>query len=761
MKRKEDSTVEEKLRPYTFHGVDLTPSGNGSHEAVGTCPWCGREKFSYNFDKEQWKCVVCGTGSNRNGGNVYTFLKILQEESHKTTKSYQEVIASRKFLSKEPIEAWGMAQSFTTKDWLVPGYSPQGALTQLYRYILMGGKHRLLPTPTLGHSLHGVNLYDPQKPTLYVCEGPWDGMILWEILKHSKVNHEGHIVPTSNESQSLLASSNVLAVPGCTTFLDKWLPLFKGKTVNIMFDSDHPKKLCNRCKKSRLAKEEKCSCGETEGRIILPAGFSGVKKLVDKLGSFPEAINYLRWGEEGFDVNLPSGYDVRDYLSEGKTLSTRATLLENLLTKLVQVPEEWMGETTPSVSEAVGGLECVPCDNYESLVQVWKKAMYWTDGLDHGLSCMLASVASTKSLGDPVWLKVQGPAASGKTTLCEALSIATQYVVAKSTIRGFHSGFRSEDGEDFNLLTVINGKTLVTKDGDTLLQSPNLGQILSEARDIYDGASRSHYLNGMGKDHTGLRVTWLLCGTSSLKALDSSELGERFLDCIIMEEIDDELEDKVLELAANKAVRNLAFEAGTEAASQQDPDLTQAMQLTGGYVNYLRDNATNPVKGLSTIAVSKPVLHRCGRLAKLVSHMRARPSTRQDETAEREFSSRLVVQLARLATCLAYVFNRKEVDAHVMSRIIKVAIDTCKGPTYDITTILYDSVDGRDTSDISTLTNLTLDKAKNLLRFLRKIKVVELRTSMGPKGHVKTKYHLTNRMRRIYREATGRKEVWA
>src|SRR5690606_14950694 len=123
-------------------------------------------------------------------------------------------------------------------------------------------------------------------------------------------------------------------------------------------------------------------------------------------------------------------------------------------------------------------------------------------------------------------------------------------------------GVDDGSGEDYSLISKLGGKTLVVKDGDTLLQSPNLGQILSEARDLYDTVSRSSYRTKQGgRDYQGVRMTFILCGTSSLRKIDSSELGERFLDCVIMEGIDNDLEDEILWRVANRVERNMGVEA--------------------------------------------------------------------------------------------------------------------------------------------------------------------------------------------------------
>lgn len=424
--------------------------------------------------------------------------------------------------------------------------------------------------------------------------------------------------------------------------------------------------------------------------------------------------------------------------------------LEHLFSLIVPVPEDWI-DTGSSETDSQPAIECKPCDRYSVLSNAWKKALQWTPGLDRALSVMLASIASTKLLGDQLWIKIIGPAACGKSTLCEAVSVNRKHVIAKSTIRGFHSGYGHES-EDHSLVNLLYDKTLVTKDGDTLLQSPNLEQILAEARDLYDSTARTHYRTGRNKDYQGVRMTWLLCGTSSLRQIDHSELGERFLDCVIMDSIDDELEDEILMRVAYRTDRNLSTESNGKLTSQHDPDLVEAMQLTGGYVDWLRDNATDV---LSTIETPRQSLYLCTRLAKFVALMRARPSTRQEESAERELGSRLASQLVRLAKCLALVLNHESVDNEVMLRVRQVALDTARGQTLALAAVLYNKgTEGSEAYPLTVHFGLSNEKISSLLRFLQKIGVVERFTPLASenKGRLKNRWRLTPTMRRIYRE---------
>jgi energy-coupling factor transporter ATP-binding protein EcfA2 len=582
--------------------------------------------------------------------------------------------------------------------------------------------------------LSGVNLFDPGKPTVYICEGLWDAAALYEVLGITKESESG-LTLTASKTNSLLASANVLASASANTAIDPWLPLLGGKHVVFLYDNDHP---------------------TAEGTR---AGLDGMKRAAAKITQhaeeLPLSVSYVRWGKDGHDPNLPSGFDVRDLLSsQGNTPSSRVDQLRKLLSLVEPVPDSWLeGAKRGSGKKGKLELECKVCTDWNTLVNAWRKAMKWTEGLDRALSVMLAVVTSTKAIGDQLWVKIIGPAACGKSTLCEALSVNHKYVTAKSTIRGFHSGFKSDaDGrEDNSLICSLYDKTLVTKDGDTLLQSPNLGQILSEARDIYDRTSRTHYRNKMGKDYAGINMTWLLCGTSSLRSIDSSELGERFLDCVIVEDIDEDLEDEIGWRVANRAEREMSYEADGKPETRDGPDYVLAKQLTGGYVDYLRTNAQSL---LDQVQAPEWTLRRCQKLAKFVAFMRARPSTRQEEKAEREMSFRLISQLVRLAKCVAAVLNKREIDTEVMRRVNRVAMDTARGRVMELCRVLYSTSDnGMSLSALTYRIHYTEEKTKGLLQFLRQIGVVELYQPESVAG-IKTRplWRLTAKFFTLYQE---------
>ena len=170
-------------------------------------------------------------------------------------------------------------------------------------------RSRLLATPTLTHQLHRPTTaggFNPSKSEIYLCEGPWDAMILWELLGNAKWNEEGEQLRSSanRENNSLLTDANVMAVPGCLTFSEAWAPLFAEKVVYLLYDSDHPIK-------------------SKSGKLLPPAGQTGMRRVATILAGAvnpPEQIVYLRWGSKGYNKDLPSGFDLRDGLAITKRL---------------------------------------------------------------------------------------------------------------------------------------------------------------------------------------------------------------------------------------------------------------------------------------------------------------------------------------------------------------------------------------------------------------------------------------------------------
>ncbi len=735
------------LKPFQFHGLDCVDNGQG--QGQGTCPFCGREgKFFVNLSSGLWDCKTCGAS-----GNPVTFLRSMWEHSDRETNraDYAELAADRGLANPDTLIHWGVCKSHITGEWLIPGYNPEGKLAQLYRFAFdqETGKHKPYATPqeldknaTIRHQLHMPAKADLSKGQVYVCEGPWDGMALWESLRASKKvgeNGDGKFVFTSVDGTSVGNEALVVAVPGASVFPDTWARLFTSKTVNLMFDSDHPRP------------------HPTTGKTIESVGLAGTKRACKVLTGGaegpPTAIRWLKWGADGYDPALPSGTDVRDVLNVGD-ITARVQALWDLLKRMDAVPPEWC-DGGPNVG-------VVACDSYERLTNQFRKALKWNDGLDVALSVMLAVVASTMTPGSQLWATIMSPPSTGKTTLCEAIAAAQNHIRAMSTMRGFYSGFRGEGGDTDNaFITQLYDKTLVIKDGDTLLTAPNRDQILGEMRDIFDRSGRAHYRNGVHREYDNVNITIILAGTASLAQLDSAELGARFISCHIMREIDEQHEDDVAWKRSNMLIRNMTSgmkvasaqdKAGTShEKSPEDPDMVLAKQLTGGYVNYIRHN----VHGLlEQLEVDEVYTRRMMALGKFVAHMRARPSKSQDEKVEREFSTRLTEQFVKLGLCLAVVLGKKTFDDEVMRRVRWCAMDTSEGWMLNVCKFVNKAgTNGLEASSVALMTNMGEDKMVTRLRFMKTLGIVDFFVPKGQRGS--QRWRFTDKMKKLYREVMG------
>jgi len=722
------------LKPYVFHGVDIE-AREDRDQAVGECPLCGKVgKFYVGVADGQWDCKSCGRK-----GNVYNFIKEYHELCMKAGADYDGLAAERGFLYPESAIEWGVVRSVLTGEWLIPSYNEKGSMNNLYRYCHEPQKNRWrwYSMPGLNHGIHTpMTLYEPGKPNLAILEGPWDGIMFYEVVKRARPEQESYYALTSNEMGSLFNFTNVVAAPGASVFPDMYRDYCADKHVWMMYDNDYPVQ-------------------HESGVMQPPNGWAGMNRATQTLLSGenkPSTINVMTWGEGGWTPNYADGFDVSDYFNCVNNISDRVKALGGLMANVLPFPEDWMPGRT-ATAKATGGseLQCLPCNTFSQLEKEFRKALKWNPGMRKGLACMLSTIISTTGVGSQLWMRFISPPSTGKTTFCEAVCVASKYTKPMSHLTGFFSGVKDKENpsEDLGLISKLFNKTLVTKDGDTLLQSDNLGKILSEARDIYDRTARTHFKTGSGRDYGSINMTWILCGTSSLRLLDTSELGERFLTCSIMDKMDEDFEREVQRMVMKRLIRNRGMEANGKPETRHDPQLTRAMALCGGYVEYLRENAT----GLQeAVIMSEQCEEDIMDMALFVAFLRARPSLKQEEIVVREFSPRLTEQLGRLAICLAAVLNKREVDTEVMDLVRSVAIDTSCGITFDMARAMMDSGEtGIEPRNLAMFTHETTNKANDLLRFMRKIGVVETFTAiLAPGVRSKPKWRLTSLLRRLW-----------
>ena len=147
----------------------------------------------------------------------------------------------------------------------------------------------------------------------------------------------------------------------------------------------------------------------------------------------------------------------------------------------------------------------------------------------HALKIMAALVIANKLPGDPVWMFIVGPSSGGKTMMLSLLNkLEETYPLSSLTPNTLVSGQRGNNG----LLFDIDKMILTFKDFTTVLQlyQEARNEIMSQLREVYDGAFKKTYGTGENRDWTGkigfiAGVTTVVDMTSQLY----SALGERFI----------------------------------------------------------------------------------------------------------------------------------------------------------------------------------------------------------------------------------------
>jgi hypothetical protein len=433
-----------------------------------------------------------------------------------------------------------------------------------------------------------------------------------------------------------------------------------------------------------------------------------------------------------------------------KLESPEPVRLQLLLSLLKPVPKEWFeeaGETPPQPP-----VEPLECASYAELVEAWsdtrdvpggkRGALVWSESIDVAFSLMLAVVASTKQIGAQLFLRVIGPPGSAKSTLCLALEANDKYCKAISMQTGFHSG---QGGN--SLWDEMDGKCCIINEGDMLVTATNRDATLSQMRDCWTGKVTAHYRNGVKYTKSGLRTPFIVAGTPTLRRLNRSAAGDRFLD-IILDNKRSRLVSSDDELKLLRRVYRIEMEDGLEESdgqpeSQQSPEKVIATRKTVGYIDYIREVLMK--ENYRKIHEPDWVIDSCIKLAKLVAHMRARPDEKDEEQETVvEMETRLICQFGRLARCLALVMNKPAIDAEVMRRVAKVAHDTSRGLTYKIARLLQEG--SRDNSGIASKLGYTPQHTAPCVRILHCIGWIKADMAplvSGAKGVRKGVYRLT------------------
>lgn len=240
------------LKTFESHGVVFVGSYS-EEQHYGTCPFCdGEEKFYVDAKTGLWDCKKCARK-----GNANTFLYQLWESEYLMTRpqAWKELAKHRPGLTPSTLEKAGCARR--GDGWLIPVWGDsEESLAQLRVY-----RPGSFMKNTSGM---GVALYHPEGVVekslkgqrVWLCEGEWDAMTLWQE------NVDGY----------------VFGVPGSGVWKEKWTETLRDTELVVAYDCDE-------------------------------AGRKGRERVVSEVSSNVQRVELVEWPKDA-----PEGFDVRDLL---------------------------------------------------------------------------------------------------------------------------------------------------------------------------------------------------------------------------------------------------------------------------------------------------------------------------------------------------------------------------------------------------------------------------------------------------------------
>jgi predicted ATPase len=715
--------LPDNLKPYEFHGHEV--SWNGGTLGHSHCPFCDTpKKLGIKVRTGQYRCVKCNEH-----GNVSKWVQTVYDMSELNVDSPAiiEILEDRK-CSVQALEHFGVKVNFITGEVIVPQYNQKGIVCNLSK-VVTGFK--LYSTATCNMYPFGTENIKSQQGLIWVVEGLWDALALFDTLNKLQDGEEGVILKSKkSKEQPLFKFQGIMAVPGCNSWQDHWAHWLRKKDVRVVFDNDYPKELRG-------------------GSIIQPA-YDGAKRMGLSLlrqnkAKQPRTVQQVVWGETTYHTeDLADGYDIRDLVRDRKNVRSYKYLTERLEDLEIDVEEDYIPKYVDPLERST----------FDSLLDDYKERLHITEQFEDVLAVMTACVISTEFKGDKLWIRVIGPPGSGKSTVAEAISACTEYVLPISFQTGFHSGYSSsKSGKEAGLMTRIQNKTVIIKDGDTLLQSANRDRVMAELRDMYDGTSRAVYRNRKESNYDNIKTHFIICGTDELRSLNSSSLGERFLDIEMLGDTDT---TPFVDSAFSSSVNLISSNIGNPSADTEDTtDTLTLKRATTGYILNLKDQ----INKISPPKISRDTEAIIKKLAYFVSRVRATVKRDREELVERprpELATRLTQQYVKLAISLAITLNKNSVDGRCVSILQKVTRTTLEGFRLEILDLLSSKPNGATVAYIEqklTIGETRIRKILDDMKVLKLVRTTKRPNKTGQRGRDAIYWRLTSQILDIYREA--------
>lgn len=532
----------ENLRIFLQHGF-VYKKGSGD-TATGTCPFCRHKsnKFTITLTEKlgqtRFKCFNCNTA----GGYLVYMEAILKMSRENFKGTVVTALCKNRHLKRKTLIDHKVGFNPATNNYVIPSFDLDGKrVTNLHIYRFAIGKTPSVfigsanCTPGLfyGHTIASLQPHD--KRIIWIVEGQWDRMSMYEILR--KLNKDDLVV----------------SVPGAHTFSDYWIDFFRDKTVFVAYDNDHD-----------ILKGP---------NLLIGAGKRGMNKVAKKLLAVPKSIKFINWPKK-----TPHKFDIGDLYHKN---SFDTTLTYDMICKyLNDKPPEIKETQRPGSTQAIA--------TSEQVIEIYTKwlKMENTDVLD----IIFGTVFANRLPGDPVWLMLVGPSGFAKTELCMGISKSSQVIAHSSlTPAGLISGAQGKDGTDPSLIPQLRNKILVIKDFTTIMALNQLqkAELFGILRDAFDG-SASRKMGNICRTYHNIRFG-IIAGVTpaiEMEVEGMAKLGERFLYyripftptyTAVMEILNKAFENVTFEDQMQREIRNISSDA-LNYTTQQIPTISDEMK---------------------------------------------------------------------------------------------------------------------------------------------------------------------------------------
>lgn len=286
MNKEAKREVPANIKPFIFHGVDLSPAGS---QYQGDCPLCGKESHFYvNPKTGLWDCKVCGES-----GNADSFLlKLWRESLRQTTNADYAELSEDRGIPARVLKACGLAVSVINNRWLIPSRKPPANAKGIPNLCLCDNATlRPYSTAERKQQLMRPANKNQDAGTLWICEGQWDAMALQGVLQRVKA-----------DGKPLSDTNAVVGLPGAKSAHELLTDQCKGKDVKIVLDNDK-------------------------------SGREGTEGIIKTLGDRPASVEAIQW-----DEGLPEKYDVRDLVRDTKTAREAFQSINGMMQPIDLVP---------------------------------------------------------------------------------------------------------------------------------------------------------------------------------------------------------------------------------------------------------------------------------------------------------------------------------------------------------------------------------------------------------------------------------------